>query len=77
MPHVLVGSLEAAEADARTQQTLTTPHVTGSHLQLPHPLRFGVVHLEFDWFLHIGFEKVFQQVTLFILEKIGVEYGLF
>ena len=69
MPNVLIGSFKAAEADASTQQALTTPHVTGCHLQFPHPLGFGVVHLKFDRFLHIGFEEVFQQVTFFILEK--------
>lgn len=67
MPNVLTGSFKATEADTRTQQTLTTPHVTGGHLQLLHPLSFRVVHFKFDGFLHIGFQEVFQQVTFFIL----------
>lgn len=55
MPNVLVGSFEAAEADAGAQQTLTPPHVTGYHLQFPHPLAFWVEYFKFDCFLHIGF----------------------
>lgn len=69
MPNILIGSFKAAEADTSAQQTLTTPHVTGYHLQLPHPLGFRVVHFKFDRFLHICFQEVFQQVTFFILER--------
>lgn len=54
MPHVFIGSFEAAEADTSTQQTLTTPHVTGCHLQFSHPLGFRVVYFKFDCFLHVG-----------------------
>lgn len=68
MPDVLIGSFKAAEADTGTKQTLTAPHVTGCHLQFPHPLGFRVVHFKFYGFLHIGFQKVFQQVAFFILE---------
>lgn len=67
MPNILTGAFKAAEADTGTQQTLTTPHVTGGHLQFLHPLSFKVVHFKFDSFLHIGFEEVFQQVAFFIL----------
>lgn len=55
MPNILIGPFKVAEADTCTQQTLTTPHVAGRHLQLSHPLRFRVVHFEFDRFLHICF----------------------
>jgi len=69
MPHILIGSLEAAEADAGAQQTLATPHVAGRHLKLPHTLGFWAVHFEFDRFLHVGLQEVFQQVAFFILGK--------
>ena len=76
MPNILIGSFKAAEADASAKQTLTAPHVTGCHLQFPHPLGFGVVHLKFDRFLHIGFKEVFQQVAFLILEE-QKKYGWF
>ena len=34
VPDVLVGSLEAAEPDGDSEQSLAAPHVTGDHLQL-------------------------------------------
>lgn len=68
MPDILICPFKAAEADAGTKQTLTTPHVAGCHLQFPHPLGFRVVHFKFHCFLHIGFQKVFEQVAFFILE---------
>lgn len=54
MPNILIGPFKVAEADTCTQQTLTAPHVAGCHLQLSRPLGFGVVHFQFDRFLHIG-----------------------
>ena len=67
MPDVLIGPLKAAEAHAGPEQTLPPPHVVGHHLQLPHPLGLHAVQLQLDRFLHIGLQKVFQQVTLLIL----------
>lgn len=69
VPHVLIGSFKTAETDTGPQQTLTTPHVTGRHLQFPHPLGFRVVHFKFDRFFYIGFKEVFQQVALFVLAR--------
>lgn len=69
MPHILIGSFKAAEADTSPQQTLTAPHVTGCHLQLPHTLGFGVIHFKFDCFFHICLQKILQQVVFLILEK--------
>ena len=73
MPDVLVGPLKAAETHTGPEQTLPPPHVVGHHLQLPYPLGLHTVQLQLDWFLHIGFQKVFQQVTLFILVVLGTQ----
>lgn len=54
VPHILIGSFEAAEADAGPEKTLTAPHVTRRHLHLPNTLCFRVVQLESDHFFNIG-----------------------
>ena len=53
MPDVLVGSLEAAEADADSEQSLAAPHVGRHDLQLADPLRLAAVDQHLGLLLHL------------------------
>lgn len=74
MPDILIGSLVTAESDTGTQKALAAPHVTGNHFQLSNPQGFRAIDLQFDWFLHIGFEQVFECVILLVLGESRVFY---
>lgn len=67
VPDVLIGSLVAAEADAGTEEALSSPHVAGHHLQLTNPQGLAAVNLHLHSFLHVGFQDVLKQLILFIL----------
>lgn len=58
VPDILIGSLVAAEANTGPQQALSSPHVTGHHLQLTNPRGFSAVHLHPHPFLHVGFQNL-------------------
>lgn len=69
VPDILIGSLVAAEADTGTEQTLSSPHVAGHHLQLTDPRGFGAVNLHLHYSLHVGLQELLQQLIFLILVK--------
>ena len=71
MPDILIGSLVAAEANTGTEQALSSPHVTGNHLQLTNSGGFRAVHLHPHRPLHVGFQKLLEQLILLILVNIN------
>lgn len=67
VPDILTGSLVAAEANTGTQQALSSPHVTGHHLQLTNACAFSAVHLHPHCPLHVGLQELLQQVIFLVL----------
>lgn len=64
MPDVLIGSFEAAEADADPQKPLAPPRVARRDGGLPHGLRLAVVQQHLDGQLHVGFQQLLQRVVV-------------
>lgn len=71
VPNVLIGSFEAAEADADPQEALAPPHVAGRHRDLPHVQRLAAVHLHLDGPLHVQLQQLFEVVVVFVLSEIN------
>lgn len=69
MPHVLVGSLEAAEADADPQEPLTAPHVAGCDRGLTQLQSLTAVHQHLHWLLHVGLQQILQCVIVLVLKQ--------
>lgn len=67
MPDILIGSLVAAEANTGAQQAMSSPHVTGHHVQLTNIHGFRAEHLHCHGPLHVGVQKLLQEVILLIL----------
>ena len=54
VPHILIGSLEAAEPDADAQQSLASPQCAGSDEQLPDCPCLAAVHRHANLLLNVG-----------------------
>ena len=70
MPHVLVGPVEAAEADADPQEALAAPQAAGGHRGLSQLQCLAAVHQHLNGTLHVHLEQVFQRVIVFVLQGI-------
>lgn len=67
MPNVFIGSLEAAEADADSQQALAAPRGAGHDGGLPHRQRLAAVQQHLDGPLHVHFQQLFEGVVVLVL----------
>lgn len=67
MPDVLIGSFEAAEADADTQKALASPHVARGDGGLPQLQCLAAIHQHLHRLLHVSLQEVLQRVVVFVL----------
>lgn len=67
MPHVLVGSLKAAEADADPQEPLTAPHVAGCDRGLAQLQSLTAIHQHLHRLLHVSLQQILQRVVVLVL----------
>lgn len=69
MPDIFISSLETAETNADSKQALTSPHVARSDCSFSQFECLAAVDNHFNWFLHIGFQKIFKGIIIVILKS--------
>lgn len=67
MPHVLISTLEGAEADADAEQTLAAPRRAGDDRHLAHRLTLAAVHCHLQLPVHARLQQLLQRVVVLVL----------
>lgn len=64
VPDILIGPLEGTEANADSEQTLTTPGVARGDAHLADTLGFAAVHRHIDLLVHVRLQQLLQRVIV-------------
>lgn len=69
VPHILIGTFERTKPYANTQRSMSSPIVTGSHVNFSNRLGFTAVNDQFYFLPDVITQRSFQNFIVLILRK--------